>query len=141
MSQYISDSLRLLVAKRANYQCEYCLIAQADTFHTCHIDHIISIKHGGEAEDQNLAFACQFCNRNKGSDVGSYLFNSNKFVRFYDPRKDKWLDHFYIENGLILPKTEIAKATIKILNFNDPEAVIDRQLLIQAGRYLIPGQG
>lgn len=139
MSQYISDSQRLLVAKRANYKCEYCLIAQADTYHTCHIDHIISIKHGGITENQNLAFACQFCNRNKGSDVGSYLFDTENFVRFYNPRKDKWPDHFYIENGFILAKTKIAEATIKILNFNDPEVVIDRRLLIQTGRYSVPG--
>lgn len=69
--------------------------------------------------------------------VGTYLFESEKFVRFFNPRIDKWLDHFYLENGLILPNTEVAQATIKILNFNDVEAVIDRQILIQAGKYKI----
>lgn len=138
MSHYIPETLRMLVAERANYACEYCLIAQVDTFHACHIDHIISLKHTGETTNQNLAFACQFCNRNKGSDVGTYLFDIEKFIRFYNPRKDKWTDHFYLDNGMISPKTEVAQATIKILNFNDPEAVIDRRLLLQSGRYKIP---
>lgn len=48
MSRYISDKVRSRVEKRANYQCEYCLIHQDDTFFSCQIDHIISIKHGGD---------------------------------------------------------------------------------------------
>lgn len=135
MSNYIPDHLRALVAKRAKFACEYCLISQEDTFHTCHIDHIISIKHGGQTVEENLAFACQLCNRNKGSDVGSFLFSSQHFVRFFNPRTDRWADHFYLEDGLILPKTEVGEATIKILNFNEVETVIDRRLLIKAGRY------
>lgn len=135
MSSYIPESLRKLVAQRANCTCEYCLISQEDTFHTCQIDHIISIKHGGQTVEDNLAFACQFCNRNKGSDVGSYLYSSQSFVRFFNPRTDLWADHFYLKNGLILSKTKIGEATVKILDFNHVEAVIDRRLLIQAERY------
>ena len=33
MSSYIPESLRKLVAKRANFTCEYCLISQEDTFY------------------------------------------------------------------------------------------------------------
>ena len=134
MSSYIPDALRLLVAERAKFCCEYCLFSQADAFHKFHIDHIISIKHGGPTEVENLAYACQFCNRNKGSDVGSFLLAENQFVRFYNPRIDQWLDHFFIENGQILPYTQIAKATVK--GFNDPESVTDRIMLIQAGVFL-----
>ena len=67
--------------------------------------------------------------------MGSYLFSSQSFVRFFNPRTDRWADHFYLKNGLILSKTEIGEATVKILDFNHVEAVIDRRLLIQAGRY------
>ena len=83
MSSYIPESLRTLVARRANFTCEYCLISQEDTFHTCQIDHIISIKHGGQTVEDNLAFACQFCNRNKGSvgcGVLSFLFTKLRAV-------------------------------------------------------------
>ncbi|WP_228061189.1 HNH endonuclease [[Phormidium] sp. LEGE 05292] len=43
----IPQNLRQLVAKRADYLCEYCLIAEEDTFLGCQVDHIISVKHGG----------------------------------------------------------------------------------------------
>jgi len=135
MSYYISDTLRNIVIERAKHTCEYCLISQEDTFHACHIDHIISIKHGGATSATNLALACSICNRNKGSDVGSYLFSTNEFIRFFNPRKDMWTDHFYIENGKILAKTNIGEATLKILDFNNKELVIDRLLLIKARRY------
>ncbi|MEZ4851000.1 MAG: HNH endonuclease signature motif containing protein [Bacteroidia bacterium] len=135
MSSYIPETLRVFVAKRAYNCCEYCLLSEEDAFHRFHLDHIISVKHRGQTIQENLALACQFCNRNKGSDVGSFLFSSNQFVRFFNPRIDKWDEHFYLDNGAILSKTEIGEATVKILNFNDAELLIDRQLLIKAGTY------
>ncbi len=50
MSSYISEKLRMLVASRADYLCEYCLIHENDTYFGCEVDHIISIKHGGITE-------------------------------------------------------------------------------------------
>lgn len=51
---YLNQELRRLVAKRADYLCEYCLISEKDTILGCAIDHIISIKHGGSSnEDLN----------------------------------------------------------------------------------------
>jgi|GEM_PF-3333130 len=61
MSQYIPDALRKLVAERAGHRCEYCRISAIDTFFTFHIDHIISLKHGGEICAENLAYTCQIC--------------------------------------------------------------------------------
>ena len=69
MSRYISEKLKNLVEKRAAGICEYCLISIADTYFGGEIEHIISIKHGGKTEAENLALACQPCNRNKGSDL------------------------------------------------------------------------
>jgi 5-methylcytosine-specific restriction endonuclease McrA len=67
---YISAELQRLVVSRADGICEYCLIAEEDTFYGCAIDHIISEKHGGPTHEDNLALACVFCNQAKGSDVG-----------------------------------------------------------------------
>ena len=55
---YVSEALRRLVAQRASYCCEYCLINEADTYISCEVDHIISVKHGGLTEAANLAYAC-----------------------------------------------------------------------------------
>ena len=62
MSRYISDKLRALVAHRAGFRCEYCRLLAEDAFFRFHIDHIVSVKHGGETVEENLAYACQICN-------------------------------------------------------------------------------
>jgi 5-methylcytosine-specific restriction endonuclease McrA len=69
MSRYISTELRDFVSKRAKNQCEYCLISDEFSYLTFHIEHIISLKHGGKTEVENLAYACPICNVNKGSDL------------------------------------------------------------------------
>ncbi len=135
--RYISEQLRRLVANRANNLCEYCLIHEDDTFFSCQVDHIISLKHGGKTKAENLAYACAFCNRNKGSDVGSILSNDN-FVRFYNPRTDKWSDHFQLEGTIIKPMTDVGEATANILDFNNIDRIIERQTLIDLGRYPHP---
>ena len=71
MTRWISTELRQIIADRAKQSCEYCLIAEAHTFYGCEVDHIISFKHGGSSDADNLAYACALCNRAKGSDVGS----------------------------------------------------------------------
>ncbi|WP_229600112.1 HNH endonuclease signature motif containing protein [Runella sp. SP2] len=91
------------------------------------IDHIISIKHGGENNLDNLAYACFQCNVNKGSDIGTVLLPDRTLIRLYNPRIDYWHDHFEIENGVIYPKTTIGQATIKILDFNDVDRILERQ--------------
>jgi hypothetical protein len=50
MARWISAELRQTIADRANHLCEYCLIAEADTFYGCEVDHIISLKHGGSSD-------------------------------------------------------------------------------------------
>lgn len=140
MSEYISDRLRALVAQRAGFTCEYCLLAEADAFHAFHIDHIVSLKHGGTTEVDNLAFACPFCNRNKGSDVGTILPETGEYVRFFHPRLDSWSDHFFLEEGVIHAVTPVGHATVNILRFNEPQTVEDRRLLIRIGRYPLRSQ-
>jgi HNH endonuclease len=53
MADGVSAELRLVVAARADFLCEYCLIAEEDTFFGCHVDHIISIKHRGLTKAEN----------------------------------------------------------------------------------------
>jgi 5-methylcytosine-specific restriction endonuclease McrA len=70
---YISAELRRLVTSRAGQICEYCFIHEDDTLYGGEVDHIISEKHDGATTEDNLALACFFCNRRKGSDLGSIL--------------------------------------------------------------------
>lgn len=90
MSRYISTYIKQQVMLRAKSCCEYCLLHQSDAYFTFQIDHIISLKHGGSTNLDNLALSCILCNRNKGSDIGSVLLPQRAFIRFYDPRIDMW---------------------------------------------------
>ncbi len=135
MRGYISDELRRLVAARAEYLCEYCLLHEDDTYFGCQIDHIISVKHGGATDADNLAYACPFCNRHKGSDIGSIVRETNEFVRFFNPRLDSWAEHFRLNGAVIEPLTSIGEATARILGFNDAEQVLERRALIETGSY------
>jgi hypothetical protein len=47
MRKELSETVKRLVASRALYRCEYCLLHESLSFYTFHIDHIRSIKHGG----------------------------------------------------------------------------------------------
>jgi hypothetical protein len=92
------------------------------------IDHIISIKHGGDTHIDNLAYSCQICNLNKGTDIAPILDNSNTLIRLFNPRTDVWSEHFKIDfMGEILPLSEVGKATIKLLDLNHPESIIERR--------------
>jgi len=134
MARWISAELRQTVADRAKGLCEYCLIAEADTFYGCEVDHIISLKHGGSSEPDNLAYACAVCNRAKGSDVGS-IASSGEFTRFFNPRADRWAEHFRLEAATIHPLTLIGEVTARILSFNDSVRIHEREELIRFGRY------
>ena len=135
MSSYVSEELRRLVANRAERLCEYCLIHEDDTFFGCEIDHIVSQKHSGPTEAVNLAYACSFCNRNKGSDIASLSEVAGELVRFFNPRIDLWSEHFRLERSLIESLTSIGEATARILKFNESERVLERETLIALGRY------
>lgn len=136
MSRYISDALRREIAELSEYRCEYCRYPQADSFLKYQVDHIISLKHGGTTVLNNLAFCCPICNSKKGSDLGTILEDEDVLVRIFHPRKQHWFDHFQVTaDGTIHAKTEIGRSTIKLLELNDAERIMERIDLIQAGIY------
>jgi hypothetical protein len=126
MTTYISSDLRRLVTERAAGQCEYCRVRDSDTFYGCQIDHIIAEKHYGATIKNNLALTCAYCNRYKGTDIGSIAKSTGEYVRFYNPRIDNWHEHFRFVNFEILPLTPIGEATSSILRFNDADRILER---------------
>lgn len=128
---YISVGLRQSVRERAKNRCEYCGIHESDTEYGCEVDHIISEKHLGRTVLGNLALACFFCNRNKGSDLGSIREADDPvLVRFFNPRIDLWTDHFYLDpQKQIVPKTDIGSVTMRILGFNAENRVLERRAI------------
>lgn len=135
MASEINEALRRLVADRAWRVCEYCLVHEEDVYHGCEVDHICSLKHGGMTVAENLALACFHCNRHKGTDLGSVSERTGALVRLYNPRTDRWKEHFHWIDSRIDPLTDIGEVTARLLEFNHPERVAFRKLLAEAGRY------
>src|SRR5206468_547323 len=137
MTSDISPETRLIVVRRANHVCEYCLIAEQDAYFRFQVEHIISRKHGGLSEIDNLALACVFCNRYKGSDIASVI-GQHQLVRFYHPRNDRWRNHFQLNGVIIEPLSQIAEATIRVLQMNHDDQILERLTLKRRGPY--PGE-
>ncbi len=124
-----------MVQSRAFGRCEYCLLTQEDAGLPHEIDHVISRKHGGTSEPENLAFACYLCNRYKGSDIASIHPGTGELVRLFHPRQDRWPEHFRITGPILEPLTSIGAATSQLLRLNVTDRVVERQLLQSLDRY------
>ncbi len=131
----ISATLRQFIFERASERCEYCLYPQELSLLSFEIEHIISGKHGGESNIENLAFACPFCNRYKGTDLGSLDPETEDLTPFYNPRKQKWSEHFSLENALITPLTPEGRVTVNIFRLNHPDRILERQQAIEIKKY------
>jgi hypothetical protein len=135
----ITEALRNEVARRAHHRCEYCLIHEDDIAFRPHVDHILSRKHGGLSDIENLAYACVICNRNKGSDIASIASidggHGGEIVRLFHPRHDLWADHFQLDGCSIRAISDVGAATLELLRFNAPERLAERRLLQSLGSY------
>ena len=137
---HVAAALRRLVAARAGRGCEYCLIHEDDTFFGCEVDHVVSEKHGGATTAENLAYACLTCNRRKGSDLASIDPENGTLVRLFNPRTDRWEDHFSLslDGTVIQPFTPVGVVTVRVLRLNDAERQLERAALRSIGRYPPP---
>lgn len=136
MTPYIPKKVRQQVIERAKYRCEYCLIPEQFLATYFHVDHVRSLKHGGNSDFDNLVYACPHCNQHKGSDVGTFADDDGEIlIRFFNPRRDTWINHFEAVEGEIVAISAIGQATVTILNFNQPERLILRRELALLGLY------
>jgi hypothetical protein len=134
MVSNVGERLRRQVAERAYHVCEYCLIHEDDTFWGCEIDHIISRKHGGISESDNLAWACGCCNNTKGSDLGTLVGEPPKLTPIFHPRRERWRDRLLL-NGVRIDGADLCgEATVKLLALNHENRVRERDALAQTGR-------
>lgn len=138
MSAHIPAPLRQQVYDRAGGQCEYCLTPQIVTLVTPEIDHIVARKHGGETKADNLALACTLCNKHKGSDLTSIDPVSGEITPLFHPRRQRWADHFRLEDSRIVPLTATGRVTAALLQLDRPERVAERKLLLAAGAIQTP---
>jgi HNH endonuclease len=130
---HIPAALRRLVRERAGGRCEYCRIPESVTLASHAIDHVISEKHGGPTEENNLALSCSICNGYKGSDIASVDPETGAVVVLFHPRRDNWADHFRLAGARIEPLTPVGRVTVRLLQLNHPDRIAERELLVAAG--------
>jgi len=99
----VAAALRRAIHERAGGACEYCLIPEALAFAAHEVDHVVAQKHGGATEAENLALSCTLCNKHKGSDLASLDPETGALTPLYHPRRERWSEHFRIEEGKLPP--------------------------------------
>jgi hypothetical protein len=130
----MDDAVREMVRERAAMRCEYCRIPEiALPWARFHVEHIRARQHGGTDDPENLALACRRCNLLKGPNLSSVDPESNVITRLFHPRLDSWREHFALIDHRIVGLTDVGRATVALLEMNDPDRVQLRVELMELG--------
>lgn len=129
----VDVALEQEVITRARRLCEYCQLPAIFASLGFELDHIVPRKHGGKTTPENLAYACFRCNSHKGPNLTGIDPTSGHIVRLFDPRKDRWSEHFLWLGSTLAGLTPIGRTTIRVLCINATESVLVREALIAEG--------
>ena len=132
----ISSEIRQAIAARAGHRCEYCRLPDRLQAGGFELDHVLPAARGGLRTFDNLAYACPHCNDRKWAHVEALDPATNKMTPLFDPRTDRWEDHF--EWSQVRPfeidgKTPTGHATIARLQLNHPDLLQIRRELARLG--------
>ncbi|HYV28026.1 MAG TPA: HNH endonuclease signature motif containing protein [Candidatus Eisenbacteria bacterium] len=133
-----SPAVEAFVKQRAHARCEYCQLPEGCSELPFQIDHVVARKHGGATGAENLAYACLYCNSYKGPNlagVDPLTGEVVRVVRLFNPRTDKWADHFDWRGAWLNGISPPGRATVHVLRMNEPEAVLVRENLIHEGKF------
>jgi hypothetical protein len=118
----IDAATRRQVRSRAENRCEYCGLSQeADRFFRFHVEHIVPKQHGGSDDRSNLALACHHCNLHKGPNLAGIDPHTGQMAPLFNPRTQRWEDHFELQGTWIVGRTPIGRATARVLAMNADE--------------------
>ena len=132
----VSDEMRQQVRHRAANTCEYCRLPETASVFAHQVDHIIAVQHGGLDDLDNLCLSCIRCNLKKGPNIASIDPKDIglEVVELFHPRRHRWSDHFSLgPNGHIQGITAQGRATSRLLEFNAPERLQLRRVLMAQG--------
>ena len=139
----VTLATRRLVMDRANSRCEYCGIPQeefaaATSFVVEHIRPRSEFHDDDPMRDdpENLAWACPKCNSHKWKRTQAADPETEKICALFNPRTDRWEDHFLAHtSGHIIGITPKGRATRSTLNFDQPDRVLSRNILVERQRW------
>lgn len=130
----MATSLRTRIRERAGDRCEYCRLPQKCTILPHEIDHIRARKHRGPTTLENTCWCCAQCNGAKSSNATGYDPATDELVPLFNPRADRWDDHFAWDGPQLVGKTTTARATIDVLRINQVDRVEHRRVLLATGQ-------
>lgn len=131
MTERTWQATKRLVYDRAHGCCEYCHTCEYNTGQSMHVEHI----NPAAGDDlNNLCLSCPSCNFSKGRATQANDPVTNQVVFLYNPRNQRWQDHFiWVEGGLrVEGLTPQGRATINRLKMNQPRLIRARQNWIRA---------
>lgn len=124
-------ALQELVRRRAGNRCEYCHYPLPPF----HFEHVIARKHRGPTTEENLALACIRCNYYKGPNISGIDPETAQIVRLFHPRTDVWNEHFRWAGATLAGLTPTGRATIDVLEINQPLRVAARERLMESRNF------
>jgi hypothetical protein len=80
-----------------------------------------------------LALACFHCNTFKGTNVAGYDPNTGDLTPLFNPRTERWQDHFAWDGAEIIGATSTGRTTVDVLRLNLPRRLEHRRLLMEEG--------
>lgn len=125
------------VARRAAHRCEYCRAPEVGFNFPFEVEHVVPTSRGGADDPANFALSCRACNVRKGDCVSRADDQTGEEIRLFDPRSDRWSDHFGFDpdTAELLPLTAVARVTIAQLDLNHPFQLAARQVWVQLRLY------
>ncbi len=129
-------SLRKAARARAQRRCEYCGFSEEHLpLWPFHLDHVVAPQHRGAEDLANLAWACHRCNLLKGTNLSGVDPDTNEITLLFNPRKQRWKEHFVLKSGRLAGLTPPGRATVWLLQMNTEERIALRLLLQEDGRW------
>lgn len=82
-----------------------------------------------------MCYVCTFCNAYKGPNIAGIDPETRQIVPLFNPRTDRWADHFRWDGPLLTGLTPSARATIEVLEINHPVRAALRESLMAEGGF------
>ncbi|MCP4698325.1 MAG: HNH endonuclease [Gammaproteobacteria bacterium] len=135
MSGYISAELRSQIREDAGERCGYCLSSEKLTGFPLEAEHILPETLGGETVRENLWLACHRCNKFKSNRIEAHDTETDKTVRLFNPRTQRWHEHFQwsLDATRIIGLSSEGRVTVKALQMNNVYVVAARHFWVIAG--------
>ena len=133
----LPSQVRRALAQQANGQCEYCRCPETYCPDSFTVDHIQPRHQGGTDDLNNLAWSCFGCNGRKHARTTGIDPQTQSSVPLFNPRQQKWVDHFVWSDDLqmLLGQTACGRATIETLCLNRPSVMNLRRVLVMVGEH------